>query len=81
MLSNAGRDERRYLFDFLKLVDPEDTPRVPPVGTGFLTETGRETSVSFWQFLFGLGEPFVGMIGGDGLFRGCDQVFVVLTVA
>lgn len=66
------------LFDFLELVDTEDSPHISARGTRFFTETGRVSCVFDWELFFGTFEPFVRVECGYGLFRGCDQVLLVL---
>lgn len=59
----------------LELMDAEDAAGIAAVRTHFLTEARRDSSIAFGQFRFL--DPFVAMEGGDRLFRGSDQVFLV----
>ena len=65
------------LFHFFELMDAEDTPHITTGRTGFFSETGRVTSIVNRELCFGVFEPFVGVEGRDGLFRGGDEVLFI----
>ena len=64
-------------FDFLELVNTEDTPHISTGRPSFFTEAGRVTGVFDRQLGLRRVKPLFGVEGGDGLFRGSDKVFFV----
>lgn len=61
--------------NLLELMDAEDTTSITAVGTYFLTEARRDACVALRQL--GLLNPFITMESSYGLFRSCDQVFLI----
>lgn len=64
------------LLDLLKLVYPENTPRVLSVRASLFPEVGRVPSVLDGQVCGA--EPLLRVQGGDGLLGGGDEVLVCL---
>lgn len=71
-----GRGDDK-LFHLFELVDAKDAPHVAAGRAGFFSETGRVPGVVDRELRFRVFEPFVGVEGGDGLFRGSDEVLFV----
>jgi hypothetical protein len=57
-------------------MDTEDTENISTGGTSFFSEASRVTSVFDRKLFVRLIEPFFGVKGGDGLFRGSDEVLL-----
>ena len=62
------------LLNLLKLVHPEDAPRVLSRGSGLLPEAGGVSTIVDWEVL-GL-HPLATVVGRDRLLRGGNQVLV-----
>lgn len=71
----VGNDE---LLDLLELMHTEDSPCISSVRTGFTTIARRESGVGNWEVV--LGEPFVGVEARDGLFRGGNEILLLVSV-
>lgn len=69
------RDDK--LFHLFELMDAKDAPHITPGRAGFFSETGRVAGVINRELGFGVFEPFVGVEGRDGLFRGGDEILLV----
>lgn len=65
---------KNELFDFLELMDSENTPVVLSMSTGFFSEACGDTSVLDWEV--GLFDPFAPVHGGDWLFRSSNQISI-----
>ena len=64
------------LLDLGELVDAENAPNVPAMGTGLLAEAGRVTGVLQGE-ITGL-QPLIAVEGADRLLGGCNKVLVGL---
>lgn len=72
------RIRQEELLDLLELMNTENTPCIPTVASGFSPVAGRVTGIFNRNVL--RSEPFVGVKSRNGLFRGRDEVLVVLTI-